>query len=82
MKIAIIGANGFIGHNLIDRLLRDTAHEIVGISKSASGIPIINSRLTKYDVDVFDTSSLSARNEVKQSDYRGSSGIIYRDEKA
>ena len=59
MKIAIIGANGFIGHNLINRLLTDTDHELIGISRDASSIPINNQRLTKYDVDVFNTSSLA-----------------------
>ncbi len=59
MKIAIIGANGFIGHNLINRLLTDTNHELIGISRDASSIPINNQRLTKYDVDVFNTNSLA-----------------------
>jgi uncharacterized protein YbjT (DUF2867 family) len=63
MKIAIIGANGFIGHNLINRLLTDTSYELIGISKTASKIPIHSERLTKYDVDVFDTSSLASHLE-------------------
>lgn len=63
MKIAIIGANGFIGHNLIDRLLRDTNHELVGISRDASNIPINNKRFTKYDIDVLDSSSLASHLE-------------------
>jgi uncharacterized protein YbjT (DUF2867 family) len=63
MKIAIIGANGFIGHNLINRLLADTNHELVGISREARDIPINDKRLAKYDVDVFDTDSLASHLE-------------------
>jgi uncharacterized protein YbjT (DUF2867 family) len=59
MKLTIIGANGFIGHNLISRLLDDTSHEIVGISRDATNIPINHKRLSKHDIDVFDTDILS-----------------------
>jgi len=34
MKIAIIGSNSFSGSHLVDFLLRNTEHEIIGISRS------------------------------------------------
>ncbi len=54
MNIAIIGANGYIGNNLIQRLLDETDHNIVALSRSAQKIPLENTRLTKYNVSIFD----------------------------
>ena len=58
MNIAIIGANGYIGRNLIERLLTETDHFIVAISSHAESININDKRLTKKNADVFDTEKL------------------------
>ena len=58
MNIAILGANGYIGHNLIDKLLTNTDHDIVALSPNAESMPINHVRLTKRNVDVFDTEKL------------------------
>lgn len=70
MRIAIIGANGFIGHNLINRLLNDTDHELVGISRDARDIPINNERLSKFNVDIFDLDTVAAH-------LRGCTAVYY-----
>jgi len=58
MNIAIIGANGYIGHNLIERLLKETDHFIVALSPNVESMTIDNQRLSKHNVDVFDTKKL------------------------
>ena len=58
MNIAIIGASGYIGHNLIQRLLAETNHSVIALSPSAESIQVDNERLTKHNVDVFDTDIL------------------------
>ena len=58
MKIAIIGANGYIGHNLIERLLAETNHNIVALSTTVESMIYKHERLTKHNVDVFDTEML------------------------
>ena len=58
MKIAILGASGYIGHNLIERLITETNHSVVALSPSAESIPIEHNRLVKHNVDVFDTENL------------------------
>ena len=58
MHIAILGANGYIGHHLIERLLSETEHTVVALSPSAESIPINHQRLTKHAVDVFETDKL------------------------
>lgn len=60
MKIAILGANGYVGHNLIQRLISDTTHIIVALSPNAELIPFEHSRLIKHNVDVFDTELLKS----------------------
>lgn len=55
MNIAILGANGYIGHNLVERLLSETTHSVIAISPSAETMPYKDNRLSKYNVDVFDT---------------------------
>ena len=55
MKIAIIGANGYIGRNLLNKLLEDSTNEIVAISQSAQSIPRNDRRLTKINQSVFDS---------------------------
>jgi uncharacterized protein YbjT (DUF2867 family) len=59
MKIAILGASGYIGHNLINKLLATTEHDIVAIAPNATSIKINNPRLFKANVDVFDTPTLA-----------------------
>ncbi|MEI7682772.1 MAG: NAD(P)H-binding protein [Candidatus Saccharibacteria bacterium] len=58
MNIAVIGANGYIGHNLIERLLSDTEYSVIALSPEAESIPFNHKRLTKHNVDVFDTEKL------------------------
>ena len=58
MNIAVIGANGYIGHSLIERLLAETDHSIVALSPSSESMSYNHERLTKYNVDVFDTEKL------------------------
>ena len=58
MKIAVIGASGYIGQNLIQKLLQKTNHDVIAISRTASTISEIDERLSKIDVDVFDTNKL------------------------
>lgn len=60
MHIAIIGSSGYIGHNLIERLLAETSHTIVALSPHAESMQIEHDRLKKHNVDVFDTENLRA----------------------
>jgi uncharacterized protein YbjT (DUF2867 family) len=66
MIIAVVGASGYIGQNLIKELLKQTKNTIIAISTTAEAIKIYNSRLEKHNVDVFDTLQLS--NSLKQCD--------------
>ncbi|MCW1908394.1 MAG: NAD(P)H-binding protein [Candidatus Saccharibacteria bacterium] len=58
MTIAILGASGYIGRNLIQRLLAETDHTIIALSQHASSMSLTHERFKKYDVDVFDTDTL------------------------
>ena len=58
MNIAIIGANGYIGHNLIERLVAETNHTIVALSPTAESMAFTHKSLTKHNVDVFNTEKL------------------------
>jgi len=59
MKIAIIGASGYIGSNLIKRLLLDnTEDKIVAIATHATGITIENDRLEKVDCDILTSTNI------------------------
>ena len=58
MKIAIIGANGYIGRSLIERLLTETNHSVIGLSPNVENMPLHHERFTKHNVDVFDTDKL------------------------
>ncbi len=58
MKIAIIGADGYIGHNLVDKLLAYTNHTIIALSVNAESMTQQDARLIKHNVDVFDTENL------------------------
>ncbi len=59
MKIAILGANGYIGSNLIDSLISKTNHTIVALSTNAESMTVSHQRLHKHNVDVFDTNLLA-----------------------
>jgi len=53
MKIAIIGASGYIGSNLIKLLLIDNSRDkIVAVSTHATGIALEDDRLEKVDCDI------------------------------
>lgn len=58
MKIAILGASGFIGSNLVKKLLDDTNNEIVAIARNIDKIQDESTRLTKVSCDVFDIAKL------------------------
>ena len=66
MNIAIIGASGYIGHNLIERLVAETNHTIVALSPTAESMLFVHERLNKHNVDVFDTERL--REYIKNCD--------------
>lgn len=58
MNIAVVGAHGYIGSNLIQKLLAETSHTVVALSLHAESSPYEHERLTKHNVDVFDTEKL------------------------
>lgn len=58
MKIAILGASGFIGSNLINKLLNDTDHELVAIARNMDNISRDSAHLKKIPCDVFDSQKL------------------------
>lgn len=58
MKIVIIGASGYIGHNLIKSLLAKTNHTIVALSPNVESMQFDHERLAKHNVDIFDTEKL------------------------
>jgi uncharacterized protein YbjT (DUF2867 family) len=58
MNIAVLGASGYIGHSLIERLLAETSHHVLALSPHAESIPLQHERLVKHNVDVFDTHGL------------------------
>lgn len=59
MTIAVLGASGYIGINLIEQLLKLTEYTIVALSPNAEKIKIESPRLKKYNVDVFNTQQLA-----------------------
>lgn len=67
MKIAIIGASGFIGNNLITNLLKETKHELVAISRDNHKLPE-NERLVKMGVDVFDNNNNAINTSLQNVD--------------
>jgi len=53
MKIAIIGASGYIGLNLIGHLLKNNNEDVlVAVSTHASSIPLSDNRLEKVNCDI------------------------------
>lgn len=59
MNIAVIGSSGYIGHNLIEKLIAETDHTIMALSPNAKSISFQSERLLKHNVDIFDTEDLS-----------------------
>jgi uncharacterized protein YbjT (DUF2867 family) len=59
MNIAVIGSSGYIGHNLIEKLIAETDHTIMALSPNAKSIKFESEKLIKHNVDVFDTENLS-----------------------
>ncbi len=64
MKIAVIGASGYIGTNLIKRLLIETNHEIIALSRNSEAMTLDNVRLKKHNIDIFDKDLASYVNDV------------------
>ena len=58
MNIAVLGANGFIEHSLIRRLLNETHRTVVALSPHAESIPLKHACLTKHNIDIFETEKL------------------------
>jgi len=58
MKIAILGASGYIGTSLIHNLLESTDHELVALSPHAEAMKESSDKLQKVNCDVFDSSQL------------------------
>lgn len=62
MKIAIVGASGFLGTHLIQHLLTNTDYSIVAISRRATSIAGVigdNPRLSLIDADIFDEEQMT-----------------------
>ena len=58
MKVALIGATGFVGSQLLEELLsRD--HEVTAIARNADKITVKNDKLTAVSVDIKDTDALT-----------------------
>ena len=58
MKIAVIGATGFVGQNLVKELTT-RGHEVIAIARNTDKIEKTNDKLTKLEVDVLDTEKLA-----------------------
>lgn len=83
MKIAIIGATGFVGSEVLKEAL-DRGHEVTAIARIASSISEKKEKLVLKDVDVNDVSKLAQvlrGNEVVISAYNPgwNNPNIYRD---
>lgn len=62
MVIAIVGASGFLGRNLVAFLMETTDYEVRAISRQASSLPVDDKykpRLTTIDADVFDEEAMT-----------------------
>ena len=58
MKIAVIGGSGYVGQNLIKKLLAETDHEIVSLSLNAESIDYASLRVNAKNTDIFDTEAV------------------------
>jgi len=59
MNIAIVGAGGFVGQNLIKHLVKNTTHSIIAITLHPDKIRQQNDRLKVVGCDVFDGDKLT-----------------------
>lgn len=57
--VAVIGASGFVGSNLIGKLLQETDWEITAISPNPEDLNINHDRLSNIEGDVFATDELA-----------------------
>lgn len=58
-NIAIIGASGFVGSNLVEKLLKETGWQITAISPNPEKLDITHERLSNVEGDVFATDELA-----------------------
>lgn len=58
MKIAVIGASGFIGRHLVENLIDKTDHQIIAIARHTEDLKD-NPKLVKIDCDVFNKVEIS-----------------------
>lgn len=58
-NIAIIGASGFVGSNLIEKLLEETDWQITAISPNPEDLNVSHERLSNVEGDVFATDELA-----------------------
>lgn len=58
MKIAVIGASGFIGRHLVENLIDKTDHQIIAIARHTEDLKD-NPKLVKTDCDVFNKEEIS-----------------------
>lgn len=59
MKVAVTGAAGFVGTNLVDRLIAD-GHDVVAIDRVSPDHALRHPRVTWMSADVFDADALAA----------------------
>lgn len=58
MKIALIGASGFVGSKILEELLH-RKHEVIAIVRNPGKIEVSNQLLTVVQADVFDSANLT-----------------------
>jgi putative NADH-flavin reductase len=58
MKVALIGASGFVGASILTELL-NRGHEVAGIVRKPESVTVKNDKLTVKAVDVLDTEALT-----------------------
>jgi putative NADH-flavin reductase len=71
MKIALIGASGFVGTNVLTEALQ-RGHAVTAIARNTDKITAENANLTKVAIDVLDTDRLAevlAENDIVISAY-------------
>ncbi|RNL54517.1 NAD(P)-dependent oxidoreductase [Pedobacter jejuensis] len=59
MKVAVIGASGFVGKAILNELL-NRGNEVIAIARDTDKIDITDANVTKVAVDVLDTEKLAA----------------------
>ncbi|SHL18332.1 hypothetical protein SAMN05444266_102345 [Chitinophaga jiangningensis] len=59
MKVAIIGASGFIGHEILNEAL-NRGHEVTAIVRNPGKITVSNEKLTVKQADVTDANAVAA----------------------